>query len=240
MVRITTHSGLLASLIAGLTVSHSAQAALQSLPAISSAAEGAVSAALGELVGDTDVQAEALDDRLRLEPCASPLLANLTAPLNNRSQRAVVRVGCGGPKPWKLYVSVRIDRYSDIAVLVRSVPLGYRLSASDLRVVRRTLANLPADVLTTPVSLIGQEVRQPLRAGDVVRRHQVKAPTLVTRGQSVTILAGSSQFRVRMNGIVQSAGVKGGVVRVRNLSSGRMIQARVVDDRHVRALGASR
>ncbi|MEM8983246.1 MAG: flagellar basal body P-ring formation chaperone FlgA [Pseudomonadota bacterium] len=225
--------------LALLLSTSAAQAVVQDLRAITHTAEMHVTEALGAADTEAVVAAEALDNRLRLDPCTTALHATLTAPITNRSARAVVRVACSGPQPWKLYVTVRVDRYSDVAVVVRPLPRGHRLKPNDLRLVRRAVTEIPTDTVTTIPALLGQALRQPLRAGDVVRRYQIEAPQLLTRGQSVTIVAGSSQFRVHMNGIVQSAGAAGGVVRVRNLSSGRMIQARVVDERHVVALGAS-
>jgi flagella basal body P-ring formation protein FlgA len=64
----------------------------------------------------------------------------------------------------------------------------------------------------------------------------VEAPPLVRRGDLVTILALAGRISVSVPGEMRDSGVKGEVVRVKNLMSRREILARVVDKNTVRVV----
>ncbi|MEO1036248.1 MAG: flagellar basal body P-ring formation chaperone FlgA [Pseudomonadota bacterium] len=189
---------------------------------------------------DSEYRAEPLDPRLNLAPCSTPLAATLNAPLQPNARRAVVRVACGSPQPWKVYVSVHLRRLIDVAVAARPLAPGEVLRPDDFVMRRRALADLPPDVLPAMRSIAGQELRQALLPGDVVRRHQLRRPVVLARGQLVAIVSEVPGVSVRMRGVAQSAGTAGAIIAVKNLSSGRLVQARVLDADRVAALGITR
>ena len=224
-----------------MTVALTALGQAEGIPhaSISVAATAAVQAALGGGAASTDLEPQPLDPRLRLSECEVPLDARLTGPLPGNASRAVVRVQCRGVRPWKVYVSVAIQRRADVAVAARVLEAGTVVTAADLRTETRVLAQLPGDALIAIDAIVGREIRHRIPAGSAIRRHQVRVPELVRRGQFVTIESSSGSIIVKMGGIVQSPGAAGSIVRVRNQTSGRLIQARVVDAGRVAALGGA-
>ena len=70
---------------------------------------------------------------------------------------------------------------------------------------------------------------RPLRPGQVLQKRLLAAPVLVKRGEVVVIEARSGPIQVTASGEALEPGRQGDVVRVRNVNTGKIIRARVVD-----------
>lgn len=191
----------------------------QPLAAVERAAEAFVAA------GATGAEAKAspLDRRLNLPHCDRPLEAFLR-PGARVQRRTVVGVRCSGSRPWKVYVPVSLAVSGQVLVLARPLPRGHVLTSADLETARRDLSRLPAGYATEPAAVVGQRLKQSLRAGAVITPGTLEARTLVRRGQSVTLLAGSEAVRIRMGGKALMDGALNQRIRVENTSSGRTVE----------------
>jgi flagella basal body P-ring formation protein FlgA len=67
-----------------------------------------------------------------------------------------------------------------------------------------------------------------VKAGMVLTPALLKPQLLIKRGEKVTILADTGAVQVRMEGKALMDGARGQVIRVRNLSSKREVEAAVV------------
>lgn len=227
---------LLLSLPAPATAGNAAERpARQSLEGIHAAVEQFVRTELdgpGTLSG---VRIERLDPRLRLARCGEPLAVWKPAGYNSAG-RLTLGVRCTAPKPWKLYVPVVLERRLPVVVAARPIATGQRLRPEDLRLAERNVATLRDDYFTDVAAVAGQETRQMLRAGDVLGQRAVRPARIVQRGQSLLIEASAGSISVRVRGEALQDGRRGERIRVRNLSSQRIIEARVVGPGRVRVI----
>ena len=117
-------------------------------------------------------------------------------------------------------------------VVFASRPLSRNsiIAAGDIETDFRDISMLGAGVIKQPDLAIGKQLGKSLRPGDVVFNHQLKNHTLVKRGDQVTILAKSGGLQVSAPGEVKNPGAAGDIVRVKNLMSRRILQARVIDE----------
>ncbi|MBU4263679.1 MAG: flagellar basal body P-ring formation chaperone FlgA [Proteobacteria bacterium] len=117
-------------------------------------------------------------------------------------------------------------------VLLASHSLSRRtiISAEDIETDFRDISMLGDSLINNPGQAIGKQLYKSLRAGDIVFAHLLKNPPLVKRGDLVTIIAKSGGLQVSAPGEVKNAGAIGEIVRVKNLMSRRVLQARVVDE----------
>lgn len=179
------------------------------------------------------VRIDRLDPRLRLTRCQAPL--SVWKPHGHASAgRLTLGVRCKQPSPWKVYVPVVLERRLAVVTLARPVSPGHQLSGSDLAVRDTDVARLRDDYFLDPEQVIGMEVRQSLSAGDVIGQRSVRAPRLVARGQSLVIEATNGSIAVNMAGEALQDGREDQRIRVRNNSSKRIIEARVVGRGRVR------
>ncbi|MCA3254875.1 MAG: flagellar basal body P-ring formation protein FlgA, partial [Alphaproteobacteria bacterium] len=88
----------------------------------------------------------------------------------------------------------------------------------------------PGDVRGDGAALVGQELRRPVAAGAALRPGLVAPPRLVRRGMRVAVAAEGAAFALSAEVEALEDGGAGELVRVRSLSSGRVLTARVVAD----------
>jgi len=218
------HAGVILSLL--LSVSAAAGAApIQALADIESAVRTLVTAS-GSASGDVEVSLGRLDPRLQLPRCDQALDARFTQ-TRRLSGPLSVEVRCEGIKPWALYVPVTLERYAEVVVAARPVARGAPLSAEDLRLARRRVDVGRRDYLEQAEAAVGQIAARGIASGEILGQQQLRRPRLVRRGDHVVLSVGSSTVSVSMKGEALADGSAGERIRVRNLSSARVVEGTV-------------
>jgi flagellar basal body P-ring formation protein FlgA len=164
-----------------------------------------------------------IEPNLQLERCNQPVRGAL-ASVHHMQDRATIELSCQYPKPWHLYVPVRIVSTSTVAVAAHAIVAGTVLTANDLRVEQRDISELPAGFLDDPAIAVGLTASRPISGGAYLTNQQLVAPKAVQRGQSVTLVADTGGMSVRMAGRALSDGMINQRVRVQNLSSGKIVE----------------
>ena len=139
-----------------------------------------------------------------------------------------VQYGASGRFP--LWARVRVAIPVDRVVAMRDLPPGRVIEAEDVRVEQRQEAPgvaQRADDAAAPDQVIGKCPRQPIRAGESVRRETLEQPTLVRRGDSVRVVVRNGGAQLELDGWAESSGAAGDTVYVRNPDSARRFTARV-------------
>jgi len=203
--------------------------AWQSLESIRTAALAHVRGELAEGGAQRDVEIPALDPRLHLAACDAPLSA-FTPPGTRRGANGSVGVRCAGPQPWKIYVSVRVSSRDRVLVANRALPRDAVLTAADLTLVERDVGTLSQGYLSDAAELDGMRLRRPIAAGAVLTSAMLAAVPLVSRGQQVTLEAQTGGVHIRMGGEALAEAALGQRVRVKNLSSERVVEGVVRSD----------
>lgn len=203
-------------------------AGLEPLAGIREAARTFAEAHLATPHGETRIEVGTLDPRLRLAACGTPLDPFLP-PGSGRSGSVTVGVRCRAPKPWVLYVPVRVRVTQAVAVLARALPRGHVLAPEDLRVERREVSALPGGYYGHGDDPAGQVLRRPLAAGTVLTPNDLEPRLMVRRGERVVLAADTGGVTVRMAGEALGDAHLGARVRVRNLASERIVEGVVAD-----------
>jgi flagella basal body P-ring formation protein FlgA len=157
------------------------------------------------------------------EKCARPIRPFVPSG-QHMKDRVTIELRCQDPKPWHLYVPVRIVSTSPVAVAVHAIVAGTVIKESDLKVEQHDVSELPLGFLDDPAVAVGLTASRPISGGAYVTNQQLVAPKAVQRGQSVTLLADAGGISVRMAGKALSDGVINQRVRVQNLSSGKIVE----------------
>lgn len=205
----------------------------QSLARIAETVERYVRSEFADLGEISEVQISSLDPRLNLPACALPL-ETFPAQGQRRLGNTTVGVRCEGARPWTLYVPVRIVSRVTVMAAARPLPRGSRLGAADLTPISRDAASLPHGYFVDAEALLGMELRRAVRAGEPLTPSVVSAPPLVQRGQQVLLSAGSDAISVSLQAQALEDGAAGELIRVRNLSSQKVLEAEVVGPHRVR------
>ncbi len=200
---------------------------IQSLESIQAAAEAFVLAEISTVNG-ADVTAEAgrLDPRLRLRACAEPL-DTFQAAGNRLHGNTSVGVRCRGPQPWSIYVPVRVRQEVEVAVLTRNLGRGALVDAQSVALQRLDTSSLGFGYFDRIEEVLGQTLRRAANAGTVLTPALVAIPPTVRRGEQVTLVAERGGIAIRATGRALADARTGDIVRVRNLSSDRVVEGTV-------------
>lgn len=169
------------------------------------------------------VQPGHLDSRLQLSQCSQALEATL-APGAQLIGKTTVGVSCAAPTPWTLYVTAQVSVYDMVYQTARPLPRDHIITESDLLAVKLDLGSLNRGYYLNKQDLIGKQTRRPLAQNQILNPGAIKAPRLIKRGEQVALLANSAGFSIRMAGQALSDGHEGEQIRVKNLSSNRIVE----------------
>ncbi len=203
--------------------------------AIRDAAEQAVIAQFADTGGRISVAAVPVDPRLRMPACEQALTASV-ANTTQDSSRVSAAVRCDGLRPWRLFVPVRVSLHRTLVVTAAPLERGKVLAAGDVILTEREVGASPGGYLTAVEAAAGKVLRRSLPAGAVLSPALLEAPLLVRRGQQVTLEARSGTIAVRMAGVARDDGALGQLVAVQNLSSRKILQGIVRNEKSVEVL----
>ncbi len=212
-----------------------AQGEVQPVEGIARAAEGFLEQRIAGTARQLVPQAGRLDPRLDLPRCDQPLEGFLP-PGAKVDSRTVVGVRCRGSRPWKVYVPVNVTEPRPVLVAVRALPRDHVLSAEDLVVEERDVARLLGGYVADAGRLVGRRLKRPVTSGSVLTPSMIEEQTIVQRGQAVTLVVRSGGFNVAMAGVALADGVQGERIRVRNVTSDRVVEGLVRSPQQVEVL----
>ena len=195
----------------------------QSLAEIAEVARKFVAGAGPQAGARRETQPAALDPRLHLLRCQTPLQASL-APGARSPTRATVQVRCADPGGWRVYVPVEVTYYDKVVVAARSVDRGAMLTPADLVVEERETGSLPPGYMRDAADTSGFTLARPVVAGTVISAGVLSADHVIHRGDVVTLIAQSGTITVRARGRALNDGALRARVRVQNLGSGRQVE----------------
>lgn len=207
-----------------------AAAQAQSPEALARLAEQAVREALAQ-PGQELVLTARLDARTRMPPCGGSITSALPQRLDGSSVTVTLR--CSGPRPWTLYVPVAVSRKVMVAVLRVPLARGTPLAAEHVTFRLQDVATLPRGWFGEQDLPAGRLARRHLPAGAVLAPADLESPRLVRRGQRVTIVTRGNGILIRAQGTALASGAAGDWIRVRNASSGRIIEGRVRSENEI-------
>lgn len=144
-----------------------------------------------------------------------------------------IELRCSGTasvrEQWKIYVPISIKLYGKRVALSEAKPRNSPIFSSDLEM-RETQIN-GADKYSFEhfAQASGFVTKRPLARGIFLTEKMLTPPTLVNRGDQVTILAQSPIISVKMQGTAMSQGKKNQQIHVKNNQSKRVIKALVLD-----------
>lgn len=179
-----------------------------------------------EITARHEIQVNPLDPRLRLAACDSDLTQSLESPAQPVG-RVTVRVSCEGSTPWTVFVPAQVRIFRPVVVVKTALRRDSIIGAGDVALVEQDVSLLNRGYVTEVEQVIGRKLTRATRADQVLTPAMLQLAEAVRRGDQVVISARSGGINVRMQGEALSGGTLGQQISVRNLTSQRVIRARV-------------
>jgi len=170
------------------------------------------------------LEAAPLDSRLRLADCPLPLDASLPGnrPLN---ARVSVTVRCPVPGGWTVRVPVMVKLFAPVLVSSHPLARGDGLGATDVHTEERDVATLAYGYIADLEQAGGRSLARPINAGTVLTPGMLAGRQAVRIGDAVSMEASVEGVVIRAEGVAMGAGDTGSRLKVRNASSGKVLDA---------------
>ena len=179
-----------------------------------------------EITARHEIQVNPLDPRLRLAACDSDLTQSLESPAQPVG-RVTVRVSCEGSTPWTVFVPAQVHIFRPVVLVKTALRRDSIIGAGDVALVEQDVSLLNRGYVTEVEQVIGRKLTRATRTDQVLTPAMLQLAEAVRRGDQVVISARSGGINVRMQGEALSGGTLGQQISVRNLTSQRVIRARV-------------
>lgn len=162
-------------------------------------------------------------------------LENLTLQRENRRFTALLSfTSVAGTE--SVEVDGRYEEFTRIPVVTTKVPYNEPVKEENIDWVRYATHRLKHDTILDDGELIGQAAKRSLSALRPIRMSDLIRPQIVSRNDVVDMLHRTGALEVRTVGVALEDGSKGEIIRVRNSSSNKIIQAVIEDERLVTTL----
>lgn len=182
------------------------------------------------------VVAEAEPSNGKVQPPACPQAWQAALPDGARpAPRMSVEVRCPATG-WRMQVPVKLQLFRTVLVASRPLQRGDGVTAADVRGEERDVTRLGYGYVEGLDQVAGRLLSRPLGAGAVLTPAAFGGRQTVRAGDRVQLVARLDGIEVRASGVALGGGDTGARLRVRNDSSGRAVDAMVLDPGLVEAL----
>lgn len=180
-------------------------------------------------------QAVALDPRLQLAPCPVTPVAGLQQGAR-LMPRMNVTLHCPEPDGWTMRVPVQLQVFRQVLVIARPLQRGDGVRQDDVRSEERDITRLGYGYVSDMGEVDGRTLSRAMGAGTVLTPNALGGRMAIKAGDQVQLVSRLNGIEVRASGIALGSGDSGSRLRVRNGSSGKVIDAMVLAPGEVLAL----
>lgn len=184
--------------------------------------------------GKIHVSADKIDSRLSYQVCADNKLV-----VFNPYQTPILDTSTLGIKcmerdnHWSLYVPIRISILKTVYVASRSMMKGEPIGNADLYQAEIDIHKLKHGYFDDIDNLIGQVCKQNIAINAPYTPHNIELAKIIHKGEKVAIITTNSTLTVSMDGIAITEGSMGETIKVKNLSSKKVIEAQIAGKKKV-------
>lgn len=168
-----------------------------------------------------------LDSRLRLQACDSNLKA-FSKVQNLGLGNQTIGVKCFAPVAWTVYVPIHVKVFKPVVVAIKSLAAKHIITEADLRMEQHDISTLRQGYLQNIEIAVGQQLKYPIAMGTTIKPRSLMNKKVVHRGEQIVLIATLGKMEVRMAGTALADATQGQRVRVKNISSKRIVEG-VVD-----------
>ncbi len=203
-------------------------APLQSHESIRTAAVDFVRSQIPEGVKIQDIKAGKLDSRIRFRECSEAL--QVRSSMNrNISSHWTINVRCEAPVAWNIYIPVKTTLLQKMLVSRTTITRGEIITPDKLKLTERVITNQNQKYFSNLKDVVGRQARRSIRPDRVINSSMLQEAYLVHKKEPVLIYAQNQKIRISVKGTALKNGKYNDIIRVRNNSSKKIIDAVVVD-----------
>ncbi|MBW2648973.1 MAG: flagellar basal body P-ring formation protein FlgA, partial [Deltaproteobacteria bacterium] len=127
-------------------------------------------------------------------------------------------------------VRARIEVAMDVVVSTKSLRRNVKIERGDVRLVKKWFNRLPSNIISSHDAVVGMNLRTNVKPNTAITGNMVRSIPMVKRGKPVRIVFENGPMRITTIGLSEQDGMRGELIKVRNVSSKKVIYVRVTGD----------
>jgi len=167
-----------------------------------------------------------LSSSAQLAPCSQPLQVSGGNNANLAHQR--LTLACAAPA-WTLVVNTEVQVMLPVLFSTQVIERGDSITAAMLKRQEIDVAKATRSFYQREEQLIGMGAKRRIRENQQLSQELISLPVLIHRGDKVKVVAGRDGIAASVSGEAQENGAEGELIRVKNISSGKNISAKVLE-----------
>ena len=187
-----------------------------------------LSSSPGYLLGDLRILVRDVDQRIDIPFCDTPYSFETNASPSQQSNVSV-KVSCNDTN-WYLFMHASVNIVQEVVVTNDNLSPGTLLSRHNLKVIEVDKNKLRGTSFTSVDEVAGARIKRRIRAGNIIDDRML---CFICKGDRVTIAAISNGLSITVYGVAQEDGVLGDTIQVRNISSDKMVYAKIASTSQV-------
>jgi len=132
--------------------------------------------------------------------------------------------------------NVEVEAFVDVLVAAKDLTVNQKLSETDVRIEKRRIIKPLTSYLRETARLRGVVLVKNIAGGTEITLDSFVSGVVVKAGDPVRVEAQSGRLKIMINGEARASGKIGDRIAVKNLQSGSILQAVVIDEGLVRIL----
>jgi flagella basal body P-ring formation protein FlgA len=167
--------------------------------------------------------------------------ANCQQPLSVRggvanSSRQRLTLTCPDQPGWRLQVATDMQLWLPVLVTTRVIDRGEAITAADVKRQEIDINKAPRGFYHHLTQITGMGAKRRIRANQLLSPTLIAQPLAIKRGDKIKIVATQDGISASMSGEALENGSKGEVIRVKNISSNKTIEAKVLGSGEVASI----
>jgi len=169
-----------------------------------------------------------IDPRIKFKQCSQEL--DIQSTMNKRISKSwTIGVRCNDDVPWSIYIPVKTKLMRKMLVSTTTITRGELITSNKLKLVELEITHQNQKHFSDVANVIGREARRTINPNRVINSSMLQRALLVRKKESVLIYAQNKNIRISMQGTALKNGHQNEMIKVRNNSSKKIIEALVID-----------
>lgn len=187
-----------------------------------------LSSSPGYLTEDLRILVRDVDKRIDIPYCDTPYSFETNASPTQQSNMSV-KVSCSNTN-WYLFMHASVNIVQEVVVTNDNLSPGTLLSRRNLKVIEVDKNKLRGSTFASIDEVAGARIKRRVRAGNIIDDRML---CFICKGDRVTIAALGSGLSITVYGVAQEDGVLGDTIQVRNISSDKLVYAKIASTSQV-------
>lgn len=161
--------------------------------------------------------------------CTDALQIRATGDAPSAMERQQLEVTCPDTPGWSLNATAHAHVFLPAVHAEGIIDRGQTIRDSDVRLERINIAKARRGYYNRLDEVVGMAAKRRIRAGQTITPALLEQAMAVKRGEPVKIIASHDGIEASTSGEALGDGQPGDVIRVRNVGSGKVIDAKVIE-----------